>query len=67
MQPPSESDGTIFQSLYRERVIGEPPPLPSPQPARPDLRKLTCLACGAPASPHRAAHDVQVTIPARHA
>jgi hypothetical protein len=62
---PTEDDGTIFSSLYREQVIGEPPPLPPAQPSRPDLRKLTCLVCGQPASPHRVSHAVRVLIPER--
>lgn len=62
---PDEQDGPIFASLYREQVIGEPPPLPPAQPARPDLRKLTCLVCGAPASPHRVGHAPRVIVPAR--
>lgn len=66
VREPCEADGSIFASLYREKVLGLPASIPA-QPARPDMRKLTCLTCGAPASPHKTDHDVHVRIPARQA
>lgn len=64
---PAAEDGSIFAWLWRELVSEEAAPEPPPQPARPDLRALVCRACGAPASPHRYAHAVEITIPARQA
>lgn len=64
-EPLREDDGVVFRSLYEEQVLGLATPEPAPQPARPDLRLLTCRACGAPASPHRVPHAVEVIIPAR--
>lgn len=55
----------IGQHVWAELVLHEPVPLPPPQPARIDLRELVCQVCGDAASPHRKAHDVQVTVPAR--
>lgn len=64
VRPAEDADGEIFKRLYAQHT-GAPVPAPLAQPARPDTRKLTCLACGAPASPHAFDHDVQITIPAR--
>lgn len=53
----------IFDEVTAE-LNGTLPSIPA-QPARPDLRTLTCRVCGRPASPHRYPHDVSVVIPAR--
>lgn len=63
---PTPEDGTVFASLHRELVQGLPSNL-APQPARQDLRKLTCATCGQPASPHRADHAAVISIPPRYA
>lgn len=65
IREPESGDGDIYASLYREKILEQPDPLPTPQPARIDLRGLTCDTCGAPASPHRAPHAVRLIVPAR--